>query len=68
MIGVLVAKGYAYCSTGMSITKSLSLRITASSRAENWKSYKPGPDRGQRSQTEPMDFALWKAAKPGDTT
>ena len=42
-------------------------RATASSRAATWTSCAPASAwRSRRAKRDPLDFALWKAAKPGE--
>ena len=42
-------------------------RITANSRAASWTTCRPArASRSTKPKNIPMDFALWKAAKPGE--
>ena len=74
MIEGLIAKGYAYPgppkagpSPATSTTASRRRRTTASSPSAAWTRCSPGariePLEGKEN---PMDFTLWKAAKPGE--
>ena len=67
MIGVLVAKGYAYCLNGDVYYEVAKFKDYGKLSGRELEELQAGARiEVNEAKRDPMDFALWKAAKPGE--